>query len=107
MWRRLGNTSAGIIAVQMLSGNYSFAMSYLGGRSQQNGIAINGGSSDVTFQTGKVISDSSSATNYYASGWKPFTQGMQLLGANYTFAFNDATPNAQVTIVGGQVNHIH
>jgi hypothetical protein len=106
-WRAIGDTSGGETAVQMLSGNYSFAMSYLGGRSQQNGIAINGGSSDVIFQTGKVISDSSSATNYYASGWKPFTQGMQLLGANYTFAFNDATPNAQVTIVGGQVNHIH
>lgn len=106
-WRTIGNTAGGAVSVEMLSGNYSFAMSYLGGRSQLNGVAISNGPATVAFQTGKVISVSESATSYYASGWRPFTQGMQLLGGTYTFSFNDATPNALLTVVGGQENHIH
>lgn len=106
-WRTIGTTSGGAVHVQMLPGNYSFAMTYLGGRSQQNGVAVSGTTSDVTFQTGTVTSTSGAATSYYASGWKPFTNGMELLGGNYTFAFNDTTPNTLVTIVGGQANTIH
>ena len=105
-WHTIGNTSGGVIDVEMLPGSYSFAMTYLGTRGQLNSQAVSGTSSSVTFQTGSVHSDAGSATSYYASGWKPFTQDMQLLPGTYTFSFSD-TGNASYSVAPATVNHIH
>ncbi len=100
-WHPIGTTTSGQVDVQMLPGSYSFAMTVNGTREQFNHVATSG--TPVTFQTGEV--DSATATNYYASGWKPFTSGVQLLPGSYTFRFSSG-PNAIETIHAGQVNTI-
>ena len=61
----------------------------------------------VVFQTGAVISDSATCTSVYASGWKPFAQGMQLLPASYAFRFSSGTPTQEsFTTTAGVDNHI-
>ncbi len=102
-WHLIGATSGGQVDVQMLPGSYSFAMTINGTRGQLNGQSVSGTTSTVTFQTGEV--DSATATNYYASGWKPFTSGVQLLPGSYTFSFTSG-PNLIETILAGQVNTI-
>jgi hypothetical protein len=109
-WHVVGstNTSDGRVHAQMLPGSYSFAMTYQGTREQLNSQTVpNTANSPVTFQTGTVHSNNNVATSYYASGWKPFTQDMQLLPGNYTFHFSDGTPNTVVTVNGGVVNNIN
>jgi len=106
-WRTIGNTSGGTVVVQMLPGSYSFAMTYLGTRHQLNGQVISGNTDTVTFQTGSVHSGTNTAVSYYASGWRPFTQDMELLPGSYTFDFSDATPNAVIPLSAGVVNNIH
>ncbi len=105
-WHTIGDTSNGVTHVQMLPGSYSFAMTYLGTRGQLNSQPVSGTSSSVTFQTGAVHSDAGTATSYYASGWKPFTQDMQLLPGTYTFSFSD-TANASYQVSAGVVTSIH
>jgi hypothetical protein len=62
----------------------------------------------VLFQTVQVISDSGTATSYYAGGWQPFSSGGELLPGTYTFHFSDATPNTAVSLTEGQgTAHIH
>ncbi len=105
-WRTIGNTSGGSVHVQMLPGSYSFGMTYLGTSTQLNGQVVSGPTSTVTFQTGKVHSDSGNATTYYAGTYWPFTQDMELLPGAYWFQFSDQA-QAQYTLVGGTTNHIH
>ena len=103
-WRSIGDTDGtGRVQLEMLPGTYSFAMTYLGSREQLNGQNV---ASDVVFQTGQVISDGGTATNYYASGWKPFTSGIELLPGTYTFSFNDQ-PNATGIVTAGATTTIH
>ena len=107
-WHTIGSTDGtGQVHVQMLPGSYSFAMTYLGTREQQNHQTVTGASSIVTFQTGQVSANftGKTVTSYYASGWKPFTNGMQMLPGHYTFGFSSG-PNAIETIHAGQVNTI-
>lgn len=104
-WRTIGNTVNGDVSVEMLPGSYSFAMTYLGTRQQLNSQSIDGAESTVTFQTGKVVSDSGTATKYYAGRWLPFTDGMELLPGTYTFSFSGA-PNKSFALLGGVENHI-
>lgn len=106
-WRSLGSTSDGEVAAQMLGGNYSFAMVYEGTREQRNSVAIAGATTTVTFETVSVISDSGTATSYYAGGWRSFTSGDELLPGAYTFHFSDGTPNTKYTLDRGTVKHIH
>ncbi|MCC6959675.1 MAG: carboxypeptidase regulatory-like domain-containing protein [Dehalococcoidia bacterium] len=108
-WHTIDNTSGGTVVVQMLPGSYSFAMTYLGTRHQLNGQVISGNTDTVTFQTGSVHSGTNTAVSYYASGWRPFTQDMELLPGSYTFDFSDATPNAVIPLSAGAgvVNNIH
>ncbi len=106
-WQTIGNTSNGATTVEMLPGSYSFAMTYLGTRHQLNGQVISGNTDTVTFQTGSVHSLSGTATSYYAGGWRPFTQDMELLPGSYTFDFSDATPNTVIPLSAGVVNNIH
>jgi hypothetical protein len=97
-----------IVQTEMLPGSYSFAVTYLGTRDQKSQTIGTGPLQIVYFHTGAVHSDAGTATSYYASGWKPFTQDMELLPGAYWFRFSDIA-QTNYTLVGGTgaVNHIH
>ncbi len=99
-WHEVGDTSSGVIHVDLLPGSYSFAMKYEGSRQQMNGVAVTDGSV-VTFQTIGVevqLRDSSGdlidtgSPSYYASGWHSIndtsgrSSSVELLPGSYSFA---------------------
>ena len=102
-WHTIGDTSGGQIQTEMLPGSYSFAMTYLGTRQQLNGQDV---ANPVVFQTGQVQSTSGNATSYYAGGWKPFTQDMELLPGTYAFSFT-GHPQTSYAVTGGTINTIY
>jgi hypothetical protein len=91
--------------MELLPLNYPFRVSY-GGASLQMSQDIDANPL-VKFQTGQVHSDTATCTQYYANGWKAFTQDMDLLPVSYPFQFNDGTPQTNYTIAVGTINHIH
>jgi hypothetical protein len=91
--------------MELLPVSYSFRVSY-GGASQQKSQNV-GSDPNVVFQTGQVHSDSGTCTQYYASGWKAFTQDMELLPVSYAFRFSDGTPQTSYTIAAATTTHIH
>ncbi len=104
-WRDIGNTSGGQATKELLPGTYTFSMNYAFARQEKaKNVAAD---PTVVFNTGRVHSDSSSCTHYYAGGWRVFTRDMELLPLAYTFRFNDGTPDTPYTIISGTVNHIH
>jgi hypothetical protein len=56
---------------------------------------------------GSVHSDSATCTQYYAGGWRTFTQDMQLLPATYTFHFSDGTPDKAQAVIAGGTTQVH
>ena len=103
-WKTFGAGST-TTTMEMLPLTYTFQVSY-GGGTQQKSQNI-GTNALVTFQTVQVHSDSGKCTSYYASGWRTFTQDMELLPGTYTFRFSDKTRNTSYTLVVGAVKHIH
>ena len=103
-WKTFGNGQT-TTTMELLPLPYNFRVSYAGASQEKwQNVATN---SIVTFQTAQVHSDSGSCTQYYASGWKIFTQDMELLPVSYSFRFSDGFPETWYSIVGGSVNHIH
>jgi hypothetical protein len=105
IWRDLGTTSGGQVTKELLPLSYPFSMNYAFARQEktQNVATI----PTLAFQTGQVHSDSGKCTQYYANGWRAFTQDMELLPVNYSFHFSDGTGDTSCTIVAGTVNNIH
>lgn len=104
-WRSFGTTAAGETRKELLPSSYSFAIKWAGGRVQltQNVASV----PTVAFQTGAVFSDSGTCTSYYATSWRPFAQGIELLPGTYPFSFSSGSPSQQsFTIAAGGANHI-
>lgn len=74
---------------------------------RQNGLQEGSSNPIVSFGTGKVISDSDTCLKFYASGWKTFTNNMELLPEDYTSRFSDGISDAVNTIVAEIDNHIY
>ena len=105
-WRDFGTTAGGQVSKQLLPLTYSFSMSYAFARQEKGGLNVVT-TPTVAFQTGQVHSDSGTAIQYYAGGWRSFVQEMQLLPVSYPFHFNDGSPNQTVAIAAGITNVIH
>jgi len=103
-WKTFGSGTT-TTTMELLPVSYSFRVSYAGA-SQQKSQNV-GTNAVVVFQTGQVHSDSGNCTQYYASGWKAFTQDMELLPVNYAFRFSDGFPQTSYTIVAGTTTNIH
>lgn len=101
-WRTFGDTdTGGTVTKELLPVSYSFAMTYQGSRQQISKTT----DQTVTFQTGEIQS-CGTATSYYASGWRTFSEGLQLLPSKVSFHFNDGRPMLTMNIVAGAVNNI-
>jgi hypothetical protein len=97
-----GNTTT---TMELLPVSYSFRVSYAGASKEKSQNV--GSDAAVVFQTGQAHSDSDNCTQYYASGWKAFTQDMELLPVKYAFRFSDGFPETSYTIVAATTNPIH
>jgi hypothetical protein len=103
-WKTFGGGTT-TTTMELLPVTYTFQISWAGA-SQQKSQNI-GKDANVIFQTVQVHSDSGKCTSYYASGWRTFTQDMELLPGTYKFRFSDGAANKSYKIVAGTVNHIH
>ncbi|MFD0712795.1 Ig-like domain-containing protein [Paenibacillus sp. GCM10027626] len=100
-WKDFGTTAGGTASKELLPGNYTFSMSYLGTYKEipQN----TGANATVVFQTVNTtvqLKDSlgnpldGGIVKYYAAGWKDFgttaggTASKELLPGNYTFSMS-------------------
>ena len=91
--------------MELLPVNYTFRVSY-GGSSIQKPQNTDSDPA-VVFHTGQAHSDSATAIQYYAGGWKTFIQDMELLPGNYAIKFNDGTPQTTYTLSVNTINNIH
>jgi VCBS repeat-containing protein len=102
-WLAFGVTTSGEVARELLPVPYVFAMNYAGGRKEKSqNVAVD---PVVVFGTGRVHS-SGACTQYYARGWRPFTQDMELLPLTYTFRFSVAPLTQSIAITAGTVNEV-
>ena len=103
-WHALGTTGPdGTFAVELVPGSYSFRATWLGATETVSASVTDG--SVVTFATGRVHSDSGTATAFSTGSWHTFSQDMELLPGSYTFRFSVGA-NAAYSIAGGAINHI-
>jgi hypothetical protein len=106
-WNPFGTTGTdGTVTQNVLKWTYGFTASKDGDyAAQQTQNVIE--DPTVQFQTGKVISESGTCDYYFASGWKTFTNGMEIMPGTHYFLFNDETPQSEYAITSGITNYIH
>jgi hypothetical protein len=104
-WREIGPTAGGIVTKELLPITYSFRLNYLGASVDQSRAVAPDPS--VRFYTGRVVSETGSCIDYYASGWQPFSNPMELLPGTYAFRFGDGIPQTEIAIVAQTSNAIH
>jgi Tol biopolymer transport system component len=101
-WKPFGDLTAGSAGKELLPLSYTFKLAHKGAAVQKSQDV--GANPLVTFQTGQVTC--AACAKYYAGGWQPFTDGMQLLPGTYTFKFSDGRPDTPYVILAGTVNTI-
>ena len=101
-WKTLDSLTNGNLHAELLPRNIHFKLDYEGGNQQvtQNTSVT----SVVRFQTGTVNSDI--VSQYYAGGWKAYTDDNQILPGNYTFGFNNGDSNANKVVSAGYTLHL-
>jgi hypothetical protein len=103
-WKTFGSGTTPT-SMALLAQTYVFRVNYAGAAFQKSqNVASN---PVVSFQTGKVVSASGTATQYYTGVWRPFTNGMELLPRAYTFSFSGGVSNKQYRIIAGTTNTIY
>ncbi len=103
-WKDFGVTASGTVSKELLPNSYSFRMKYAGSSNDKPQDAVI--DPVVIFQTGLVNSVSGNCVKYYAGGWKPFIQNMELLPNEYSFRFSDGAQDKKISIIGGIENMI-
>lgn len=88
-WKTFGTTDeSGDATKELLPGKYSFRMKYIGQSNKKSNIDI-ALINPLVFNTVKVDLNYNGTIQYYASGWKEFTQpSMEMLPYNYSFRFD-------------------
>ena len=104
-WKTFGTSQTPASMELLPVTTYSFAVEYASARQEKPQNIVT--DPNVIFQTGRVHSDSATCTQYYAGGWKAFTQDMELLPGSYDFLFNDGNPQTKYTIMAAVTNYIH
>ncbi len=95
----------GMVQAEMLPGTYTFAATYNGTRDTKTYTVIEPNPNNhanarqtVYFHAVQVISDSGTADSYYASGWRSFSSGDNLLPGTYTFHFTGGGGTSAITL---------
>ncbi len=102
-WKTLGTTSHGTVQKELLPTNYTFRLTYSNvSKNMRQDIGID---NTVDFQTGKAVYLFDTCTYYYASGWKTFTNGMELMPGEYSFKYSDKT-SRKYTITADKTTYI-
>jgi len=99
-WQSLGNTDAtGTVTTELLGRNTNFRITHLG--RTQNKAQNTATNPDVLYQTGRVLQGTGPRIlAWFASGWRPFTNGVELLPGNVTFDFNTGPNRAHAVVAG-------
>jgi hypothetical protein len=95
-WKVFGTTDAtGYCSLDLLPNSYNFAMKHLG---KTNYITQNIGTTPtVVFTTTKVNIQFSGITKFYSSGWKVYSQPMEMLAGTYTFIFDGMSTSVNIS----------
>ena len=96
-WKSFGTTNAsGQAFKELLPGTYSFKM-YWKGLSQEIKNVKVPDNSPVVFGTTTVNVQYSGSVQYYAGGWKNYSQPMEMLPYNYDFKFDGVQTSINVS----------
>jgi hypothetical protein len=104
-WQSLGTTDpSGTVTTELLGLNTTFRLTRTGqSQSKSQNTSTN---PDVIYQTGRVLQGTGPRVlAWSASGWHPFSNGVELLPGNVTFDFNTG-PNQAHAIVAGTTTYV-
>ncbi len=101
-WYGWGNlNSSGYRDIQLFPGSYKFKVTYnYTSDTQYPVVGTGAGYDDFHFRTGQVFG--ACITQYSASGWQTFTDGIELMPGTYTFR----SPSQSGTITAGGITNL-